>query len=292
MKGIILAGGAGTRLQPATLAISKQMLPVYDKPMIYYPLSVLMLTDIRDILVISTPRDVGSFSRLLGDGSKWGLSLSYAVQTDPRGVADAFLIGEKFLDGSAVALVLGDNIFYGEALGALLVTSRTGSGATIFAYRVSDPERYGVVVFDSSDNPISIEEKPSSPISDWAITGLYFYDHTVVDIAKSLQPSGRNELEIADVNRTYPRRGMLKIEKIGRGIAWLDTGTHDSLLEASEFVRAIEHRQGLKIACIEEIAFRKGWIDANQVAAVGTSMKSTAYGQYLLQIAASSSGRV
>ncbi len=292
MKGIILAGGAGTRLQPATLAISKQMLPVYDKPMIYYPLSVLMLTDIRDILVISTPRDVGSFSRLLGDGSKWGLSLSYAVQTDPRGVADAFLIGEKFLDGSTVALVLGDNIFYGEALGALLVTSRTGSGATIFAYRVSDPERYGVVVFDSSDNPISIEEKPSSPISDWAITGLYFYDHTVIDIAKSLQPSGRNELEIADINRTYLRRGMLKIEKIGRGIAWLDTGTHDSLLEASEFVRAIEHRQGLKIACIEEIAFRKGWIDANQVAAVGTSMKSTAYGQYLLQIAASSSGRV
>ena len=251
-----------------------------------------MLTDIRDILVISTPRDVGSFSRLLGDGSKWGLSLSYAVQTDPRGVADAFLIGEKFLDGSTVALVLGDNIFYGEALGALLVTSRTGSGATIFAYRVSDPERYGVVVFDSSDNPISIEEKPSSPISDWAITGLYFYDHTVIDIAKSLQPSGRNELEIADINRTYLRRGMLKIEKIGRGIAWLDTGTHDSLLEASEFVRAIEHRQGLKIACIEEIAFRKGWIDANQVAAVGTSMKSTAYGQYLLQIAASSAGRV
>jgi glucose-1-phosphate thymidylyltransferase len=293
MKGIVLAGGAGTRLHPATLAISKQMLPVYDKPMIYYPLSVLMLTDIRDILVISTPRDIVAFSHLLGDGSKWGLSLSYAVQDDPRGLADAFLIGEKFLDGSATALVLGDNIFYGEALGALLATTACiGSGATIFAYRVSDPERYGVVVFDSSDTPISIEEKPSSPTSNWAITGLYFYDHTVVDIAKSLKPSARNELEITDINRTYLRRGTLKVEKIGRGIAWLDTGTHDSLLEASEFVRAIEHRQGLKIACIEEIAFLKGWIDADQIAAMGTAMKSTAYGQYLLQIATSSAGQV
>jgi len=292
MKGIILAGGAGTRLHPATLAISKQMLPVYDKPMIYYPLSVLMLTDIRDILVISTPRDIVAFSQLLGDGSKWGLSLSYAVQSDPRGLAEAFLIGEKFLDGSAVALVLGDNIFYGEALGVLLSNiSRIGIGATIFAYRVGDPERYGVVVFDSDDKPISIEEKPSSSTSNWAITGLYFYDRTVVDIAKSLKPSARNELEITDINRIYLRRGTLKVEKIGRGIAWLDTGTHDSLLEASEFVRAIEHRQGLKIACIEEIAFLKGWIDADQIAAMGTAMKSTAYGQYLLEIAMSA-GRV
>jgi glucose-1-phosphate thymidylyltransferase len=285
MKGIILAGGAGTRLYPATLAVSKQMLPVYDKPMIYYPLSVLMLAGIREILIISTPRDIPSFRDLLGTGNKWGISLSYAVQETPRGLADAFLIGEQFLAGSPAALVLGDNIFYGHALSNVLeAATKVDSGAMIFAYHVSDPSRYGIVEFDASGKALSLEEKPVAPKSNWAVTGLYFYDHNITSIAKSIKPSARGELEITDVNRVYLESGTLKVNKMGRGFAWLDTGTHDSLLEAAEFVRAIEHRQGLKIACLEEIAYLKGWITSQHVADIGKSLRSTDYGRYLTQL--------
>jgi len=286
MKGIILAGGSGTRLYPVTLAVSKQLMPIYDKPMIYYPLSVLMLAGIREILIISTPRDIGLFSDLLGDGSKWGLSLRHEVQTAPRGLADAFLVGEKFIAGSEVALVLGDNIFYGHGFSEILArNARMKDGAVIFGYRVSDPEHYGVVTFDASGKPVEIEEKPAVPRSHWAIPGLYFYDRDVTAVAKSIKPSARGELEITEVNRAYLKAGKLKAEKMGRGIAWLDTGTHDSLLEAGEFVRAIEHRQGLKVACIEEIAFLNGWIRREQVAAIAASMKATEYGRYLDELA-------
>lgn len=289
-KGIILAGGSGTRLRPVTVVTSKQLLPVYDKPMVYYPLSVLMLAGIQDVLVISTPRDTPLFSELLGDGSKWGLSIYYAVQDHPRGLADAFIVGERFLDGHPAALVLGDNIFYGHALSDLLVNAGSDGGAVIFAYRVRDPERYGVVAFDGDGKALSLEEKPAAPKSDWAVTGLYFYDNDVVEIAKSITPSARGELEITDVNRVYLDRGSLTVEKMGRGFAWLDTGTYDSLLEASEFIRAIEHRQGLKVACLEEIALANGWISRGDVESIGQSMRTTAYGQYLLQIAQAEAG--
>jgi glucose-1-phosphate thymidylyltransferase len=285
MKGIILAGGAGTRLYPVTLAISKQLIPVYDKPMIYYPLSVLMFAGIRDILIISTPRDTPHFSDLLGDGKKWGISLSYAVQNTPRGLADAFLVGEEFLAGSAAALVLGDNIFYGHTLPDVLETaSKIKNGAVIFAYRVSDPTRYGIVEFDAQGKALSLEEKPASPKSNWAVTGLYFYDRDVTAIAKSIEPSTRGELEITDLNRAYLDAGKLKVEKLGRGFTWLDTGTHDSLLEAAEFVRAIEHRQGLKVACLEEIALIKKWIRAEQVEEIAHLLRNTDYGRYLREV--------
>ena len=287
MKGIILAGGTGTRLFPMTIAVSKQLMPVYDKPMIYYPLSTLMLADIREVLVITTPQDASAFRHLLRDGSQWGMSIQYAVQPDPRGLADAFIVGADFVAGGPSCLVLGDNVFFGHGMPELLQKARQRQqGATVFAYHVADPERYGVVAFDSDMRASSIEEKPAKPKSNWAVTGLYFYDERVVDVAANLQPSARGELEITDVNRAYLEKGELKVEMMGRGFAWLDTGTPDSLLDASEFVGTLEKRQGMKIACPEEIAWRRGFIDDSGLEKAIEQLGSGAYAAYLRNLPA------
>lgn len=284
-KGILLAGGTGTRLYPITLGVSKQLLPIYDKPMVYYPLSVLMLADIQDILIISTPADLPQYKNLLGDGSKFGINLDYAVQPEPGGIAQAFIIGEKFIDSSPSCLILGDNIFHGQYFTVKLknATSHT-QGATIFGYQVRDPERFGVINFDSHGKPIAIEEKPQKPLSRYAVTGLYFYDNEVVEIAKSLKPSARGEVEISGINQIYLEQDKLRVEKLGRGFAWLDTGTVTSLLEASSYVQTIESRQGLKIACLEEIAWSKGWINDEQMEKAGMFLAKTDYGQYILRL--------
>ncbi|MBP5638789.1 MAG: glucose-1-phosphate thymidylyltransferase RfbA [Victivallales bacterium] len=285
MKGIVLAGGAGTRLHPITRGVSKQLLGIYDKPMVYYPISVLMLAEIRDILLISTPEDQASFQRLLGDGSSFGVHLTYAIQPRPEGIAQAFIIGEKFIGSDSVSLVLGDNIFYGAGLGEICKeAARQTHGATIFGYYVKNPERFGVVEFDKDFNALSIEEKPVRPKSNYAVTGLYFYDNDVVNIAKSIKPSARGELEITDINNDYLKRGTLRVKRLGRGYAWLDTGTHDSMLEAANFIRTIETRQGLQVACLQEIAYRNGWMTKEQVQESIKDMLKTEYGQYLQKL--------
>jgi glucose-1-phosphate thymidylyltransferase len=285
MKGIILAGGSGTRLYPLTKSVSKQILPIYDKPMIYYPLSVLMLAGIRDILIISSPSDVGLFERLLGDGSQFGITISYKVQPSPDGLAQAFILGEKFIGNDTCSLILGDNIFYGYNFSQTLVkSSQLKKGATVFAYNVNDPQRYGVVEFNDRMNVLSIEEKPTHPKSNYAVTGLYFYDQTVVEKAKKVRPSNRGELEITDLNNLYLEEGSLTVQLLGRGMAWLDTGTHQSILQASNFIESIEERQGLKVACLEEIAFRKGYISVSQLTDLATSLLKSQYGQYLMKI--------
>ncbi|MBE5202635.1 MULTISPECIES: glucose-1-phosphate thymidylyltransferase RfbA [Pectobacterium] len=287
MKGIVLAGGSGTRLYPITRGVSKQLLPIYDKPMVYYPISVLMLAGIREILIITTPEDMPAFQRLLGDGSRFGIALSYAIQPSPDGLAQAFIIGEEFINGERCALVLGDNIYFGQSFGKKLeAVAAKEKGATIFGYQVTDAERFGVVEFDQDFRALSIEEKPVKPKSNWAVTGLYFYDKNVVEMAKQVKPSHRGELEITTLNQMYLEQGTLNVELLGRGFAWLDTGTHDSLIEASQFIHTIEKRQGLKVACLEEIAFRKGWLSKQQVADEAKVMSKTSYGQYLTQLIA------